>query len=164
MFNVPGRDSGIINQNQEQLQYYQVIFNFYEAKSLIINGVGVRGYVLAPYADINGPGGVVWGSVYAKSLRGPLQLNWVPFVVGPNCRKPRTYKQSCPRAAIPGIVNTNNQMNGSYPPGEGLLIYYDEAPVTWVEELANRPSTASAQKIPLDLIIALIVFVLFLTV
>lgn len=55
-----------------------VLFNFYEAKSIDIGG-GIYGSILAPNADINGNSGVLTGQVIANSFSGSTQLNFSPF-------------------------------------------------------------------------------------
>ena len=75
VFNIFGKASGIRSMNQEVLSNYTVIFNFPEATTLDIRDVGVRGLILAPYANISNATGVVWGNVYARELTGPIQVN-----------------------------------------------------------------------------------------
>lgn len=79
IFNIAGQTSGFLNLNLDGFLNIPVIFNFYEATSLTIAGVGVRGYIVAPYANVRDATGVVWGSVYVNSLTGSLQINWVHF-------------------------------------------------------------------------------------
>ena len=57
-----------------------VIYNFYEATSLRIQGTDVRGSILAPLADLNFPSGVVNGQVIVKSMTGAGQFNLAPFI------------------------------------------------------------------------------------
>jgi choice-of-anchor A domain-containing protein len=52
-----------------------ILFNFYEAENLTIGSIGVRGSILAPYADITFNSGVVHGSVIAESIVGGGQFN-----------------------------------------------------------------------------------------
>ncbi|MGD8781862.1 MAG: choice-of-anchor A family protein, partial [Ignavibacteria bacterium] len=53
-----------------------VLYNFYEAGTLYIQGIDVRGSVLAPYADLDFPSGVVNGQVIVKSMAsGSGQFN-----------------------------------------------------------------------------------------
>lgn len=52
-----------------------ILFNFYEATSLTMGSIGVRGSILAPYANITFNSGVVHGSVIAESIRGNGQYN-----------------------------------------------------------------------------------------
>ncbi|RJP70690.1 MAG: choice-of-anchor A family protein, partial [Ignavibacteriales bacterium] len=57
-----------------------VIYNFYEASSLTIHGIDVRGSILAPFADLYYPAGVVNGQVIAKSMTGSGQFNNTLFL------------------------------------------------------------------------------------
>lgn len=52
-----------------------ILFNFYEATALDVYGIGVRGSILAPYADITFASGVVNGTVIAESVYGGGQYN-----------------------------------------------------------------------------------------
>lgn len=52
-----------------------VLYNFYEATSLTIQGIDVTGTVLAPYAHLNFPAGVINGQVICKSMEGAGQFN-----------------------------------------------------------------------------------------
>ena len=81
IFNVSGQMAGLTNMNMDILQSFadKVLFNFYEATSLTLQGIGVWGSVLAPMADINNPQGVLHGTLIANSFDGPMQLNHVPF-------------------------------------------------------------------------------------
>ena len=47
-----------------------VLFNFHEATSLVTNGIGINGSVLAPYADVNFASGNIDGTLIARSLSG----------------------------------------------------------------------------------------------
>jgi choice-of-anchor A domain-containing protein/uncharacterized repeat protein (TIGR01451 family) len=81
LFNVSGSSSGLTNMSLEALTSIQdkVLFNFYEATSLQLSGVAVRGSVLAPFAQIKNPQGVIWGTIIAASWNGLMQQNHVPF-------------------------------------------------------------------------------------
>ena len=52
-----------------------VIYNFYEAADLTIQGIDVRGSVLAPFANLNYPSGVINGQVVVKCMTGSGQFN-----------------------------------------------------------------------------------------
>jgi len=52
-----------------------VLYNFYECSDLIIEGIDVRGSILAPKATVDFPSGVVNGQVIAKSVLGTGQFN-----------------------------------------------------------------------------------------
>ncbi len=56
-----------------------VIFNFYEALNLHIQGIDVRGSILAPFANLDFPTGLVTGEVIVNSMTGSGQFNNVPF-------------------------------------------------------------------------------------
>ncbi|BDQ35113.1 choice-of-anchor A family protein [Pseudodesulfovibrio portus] len=81
IFNVSGTASGLTNMSMESLRPFagSVLFNFYEATSLTLSGIGVWGSILAPLADIDNPQGVINGTLIANSFDGPMQLNLVPF-------------------------------------------------------------------------------------
>ena len=79
VFNIKGSAAGLSNMNMEVLAKYNVIFNFYEATSVRIGGIAVRGSVIAPNANIADATGVIWGAVYAKSMTGPCQINLKPL-------------------------------------------------------------------------------------
>lgn len=57
-----------------------VLFNFYEATSLKIQGIDVTGSILAPYADVNFVSGVQNGQMIAKNVHGTGQFNNVKFL------------------------------------------------------------------------------------
>ncbi len=52
-----------------------VLYNFYEAANLSIQGIDIRGSVLAPFAALNFPTGVINGQVIVKSMVGSGQFN-----------------------------------------------------------------------------------------
>ena len=76
----------------ETLKDMDVIFNFYQATSLVISGVAVRGHVLAPFADVRDATGVVYGNFYANSFSGTLQFN---VKTSKLCAPPRKSFVSC---------------------------------------------------------------------
>ncbi len=57
-----------------------VLFNFYEANSIEIKNIDVRGTILAPYANVNFISGVQNGQMIAYSLEGAGQFNNVHFI------------------------------------------------------------------------------------
>ena len=81
LVNVSGTSTGLTNMSMEALKPIQtkVLFNFYEATTLTFSGIAVRGSVLAPFAHVNNPQGVIWGTIIAASWDGPMQQNHVPF-------------------------------------------------------------------------------------
>ena len=52
-----------------------VLYNFYEATELNIQGIDIRGSILAPFAALTYPSGVVNGQVIVKSMTGSGQFN-----------------------------------------------------------------------------------------
>lgn len=84
--------SGLVDINMETLKDMDVIFNFYQATSLVISGVAVRGHVLAPFADVRDATGVVYGNFYANSFSGTLQFN---VKTSKLCAPPRKSFVSC---------------------------------------------------------------------
>jgi len=54
---------------------HNVLYNFYEAADLTIQGIDVRGSVLAPFANLNYPSGVINGQVIVKCMTGSGQFN-----------------------------------------------------------------------------------------
>ncbi len=59
----------------EALKNIPVIFNFCGTTKLTIQSTAVRGWILAPQADVSGATGVIWGSVFLNSLAGSIQVN-----------------------------------------------------------------------------------------
>ena len=56
-----------------------VLYNFPDATSLMLSGIGVDGSILAPRADLSFPNGVITGMLVVASLNGPGQVNPAPF-------------------------------------------------------------------------------------
>lgn len=81
VFNIAGSQAGLTNISLESLAANRanVLFNFHEATKLILAGVAVQGSILAPWAAIEQPQGLIHGSVMARSWNGMMQLNHVPF-------------------------------------------------------------------------------------
>ncbi len=57
-----------------------VLYNFYEAVNLTISNIDIQGSVLAPYADLEFPTGLISGQVVAKNISGTGQFNWEKFL------------------------------------------------------------------------------------
>lgn len=57
-----------------------VLYNFYEATSITIQGIDVRGSILAPFAHVNFAAGVQNGQMICKSLEGMGQFNHAQFI------------------------------------------------------------------------------------
>ncbi len=64
--------SGSTNQN--------ILFNFYQATNITIQGIDFRGSILAPFAAVNFVSGVQNGQMICKSLTGPGQFNYALFI------------------------------------------------------------------------------------
>ncbi len=57
-----------------------VLYNFYEATQITIQGIDVKGSILAPLAAVNFTSGVQNGQMMCKSLTGSGQFNYAPFM------------------------------------------------------------------------------------
>ncbi|MGE5621136.1 MAG: SdrD B-like domain-containing protein [archaeon] len=57
-----------------------VIYNFYQAQTLKIQGIDIRGTVLAPMAALDFPAGLITGQVIVKCMTGSGQFNLNPFI------------------------------------------------------------------------------------
>jgi choice-of-anchor A domain-containing protein len=81
IFNVSGTTAGLTDMSLESLKSIRnkVLFNFYEATTLKLSGIAVQGSILAPFAHVDNPGGVIWGSIIAASWNGSMQQNHYPF-------------------------------------------------------------------------------------
>ncbi|GAK58510.1 von Willebrand factor type A domain protein [Candidatus Vecturithrix granuli] len=81
LFNISGASAGLKNMSMESLTSFQntTLYNFYQATTLQLSGIAVRGSVLAPFAVVNNPQGVIWGTIIAASWNGMMQQNHVPF-------------------------------------------------------------------------------------
>lgn len=57
-----------------------VLYNFYQAIQLTIQGIDIRGSLLAPFANVNFISGVINGQMICKSFNGMGQMNLAPFI------------------------------------------------------------------------------------
>ena len=57
-----------------------VLYNFYQAVQLTIQGIDIRGSLLAPFADVNFVSGVINGQMICKSFSGMGQMNLAQFI------------------------------------------------------------------------------------
>lgn len=81
LVNISGKDikwSGGLAVNGTQIS--NVLYNFFEAEKIRIEGINLTGSVLAPKAAVNFVSGVQNGQMIAKSLEGNGQFNNVRFV------------------------------------------------------------------------------------
>jgi choice-of-anchor A domain-containing protein len=124
VFNIPGKNCGIANIDMQNLQNYNVLFNFAEAEQLTIKDVAVRGSILAPHAVALDTSGAVYGHFFINAATGSLQMNAPRF---PSCRansgeyasqEPTTTYPESPKEAIQ-LPNENTQypveQNREYP-------------------------------------------------
>ncbi|MBD2103491.1 choice-of-anchor A family protein [Leptolyngbya sp. FACHB-261] len=58
---------------------YRILYNFFEATDLLVQGIGVKGSILAPFANINFNNAHIDGNLIAASLTGSGQSNNVLF-------------------------------------------------------------------------------------
>jgi len=90
--NLPlGVDTVVINVNGTNINWNsavtstlqsiqsKIIWNFFEAQNLTIHGA-FSGALLAPYANVNAPDGLLQGQVFVKSWNGPMEVHYVKFV------------------------------------------------------------------------------------
>ena len=83
LINVSGITAGFDNLSLDDLddQNEKVLFNFYQAQTLILRGVEVEGSILAPLADIGDPEprGNIEGTLVANSWSGRMSFEWEPY-------------------------------------------------------------------------------------
>lgn len=77
VINISGSAPGLTNMSLSSLSQHRerVVFNFFEASSLTLSGIGVEGSILAPDAVIDNPQGVIYGQLVSRSWNGQMQLN-----------------------------------------------------------------------------------------
>jgi choice-of-anchor A domain-containing protein len=73
IFNVSGAGGYFNNMSFSELAGYNVLFNFYEATDLNVNGV--VGSILSPYATVTGSGGAVHGNVIVNNWNSGTQID-----------------------------------------------------------------------------------------
>jgi len=85
VFNISGANDFMKNFSMSAFasllgnSYNNVLFNFYEATSLTLEGIGIEGSILAPLADVKANNGNIDGTIIAKSYKGTMELHDVPF-------------------------------------------------------------------------------------
>ena len=79
--NVDGAAADFDNMgiNLNGVNEHYVLYNFHNATTLGISGIGVRGSLLAPRADVNFGYGNIDGTLIAKNLTGPGESHLFPF-------------------------------------------------------------------------------------
>ncbi|QDU32638.1 hypothetical protein KS4_06720 [Poriferisphaera corsica] len=81
LINVTGDTAGMTNMGLFGFESIRqnVLFNFADATSLTLQGIGVQGSVLAPNASLTNGQGVIWGQIILDSMQGNLQQNLASF-------------------------------------------------------------------------------------
>jgi choice-of-anchor A domain-containing protein len=84
IINVNGTAITMANFGTDALTPFQstTIWNLFEATTVQVSGIAVRGTLLAFNADFANPSGVIWGQIFAKSFKSTgtcAQINLVPF-------------------------------------------------------------------------------------
>lgn len=107
VINISGATAGFQNMNMETLSQRQnnVLFNCYEATTLQLASVAVRGSILAPLARVENPSGVIWGTIIAASWNGPMQQNHVPFDEEDDSEEPEPTQP----IAVPSVIPEPDQ-------------------------------------------------------
>jgi hypothetical protein len=59
-----------------------------QATTLTLSGISVEGSILAPFAHVDNPQGVILGTIIAASWNGPMQQNHQPFTGDLPCEEP----------------------------------------------------------------------------
>lgn len=88
--NVPNGSAVLVNINGSAVTWMgglvvngtaitNVLYNFYQASTLTIQGIDVKGSILAPFAAVNFAAGVQNGQMICLSLTGSGQFNYSPF-------------------------------------------------------------------------------------
>jgi choice-of-anchor A domain-containing protein/uncharacterized repeat protein (TIGR01451 family) len=88
---VPSGSVAIVNVTGDSLKWMggfeifgtttnNILFNFPAAKKIQLSGINVTGSVLAPYADVYFPAGLVTGQFICKNMTGSGQFNYSPFL------------------------------------------------------------------------------------
>jgi choice-of-anchor A domain-containing protein len=81
VLNVDGAAADFDNQQifLNGVNEHYVLYNFHSATTLGISGIGVRGSLLAPRADVNFGSGNIDGTLIANNLTGPGESHLFPF-------------------------------------------------------------------------------------
>lgn len=74
VLNLRGTDC-LLNTEVHTEHAERILFNLCDATSVQIVQSSVRGSLMAPFADVTGHGGVIYGQVVAKSMSGETQQN-----------------------------------------------------------------------------------------
>ena len=118
VFNISGTNAGLTNMSMESMAPHNVrtLYNFHQAQTLQFSGVGIHGSVLAPYADIHNPQGVIYGSLVAKNWNGMMQFNHHPFIPFDSATNPPEIAfQNVPDPAVFSTSDVSLAINFSDP-------------------------------------------------
>ncbi|MGD9944065.1 MAG: collagen-binding domain-containing protein [Burkholderiaceae bacterium] len=74
IINVSGATAGLRNVDLSGFQPYNVLFNFFDAKDLLLTGIGLHGSILAPQATVSGGSGRIAGNVIVDQWNSSLAL------------------------------------------------------------------------------------------
>jgi choice-of-anchor A domain-containing protein len=79
--NIDGATDGMSNfaTTLTGTDQHHVLYNFYQATTVTMSSVAVRGSLLAPYADVDFSNGDFNGSIIANSLSGSAEGHWYEF-------------------------------------------------------------------------------------
>lgn len=85
----------------------RVLYNFHQAQNLSITGIGWRGTLLAPHADVSFNNGSLDGQIVVESLVGSGEPHHVPFRTDTcSLATPRSAKQRAGRAVVSDAHNS----------------------------------------------------------
>jgi choice-of-anchor A domain-containing protein len=96
VFNVSGTSDSMQNFGMDTFKTLlgnssdNVLFNFFEATSLTLGSIGIKGSILAPLADVIANYGHMDGTIIAASWTGGLELHNVPFESSTPVPEPNT--------------------------------------------------------------------------
>jgi len=81
VFNIKGEHVTFTNFDIFNLNKYatRILWNAPNATKLTIQNFRIQGTLLAPNADIEGNNSNIQGQIIGKSLKGNMQMDWVPF-------------------------------------------------------------------------------------
>ncbi len=86
---------------------YTTLFNFYQATSVSMSGIGVQGSILAPFANVNFQGGQMNGQLIANSFAGAAwgvgEMHHYTFA-----------NQEVPPASVPDAAGTIGLLAGGF--------------------------------------------------
>ena len=132
VFNISGTQAGLTNMSMQSLVPHRqrVLYNFYQATSLTLAGISVEGSILAPWAHLENPQGVIHGQIVAQSWNGMMQLNHQPFIArAQDCtaNQPPEFTSIPPESATP-LEPYSYLATATDPDGDALVFAVAEGP------------------------------------